>query len=435
MPAARRSPFVPLSFGAACGLLLGTGLVFAHNARGHLHEDDSHEGRSSWFRRRSHHRAPPPPSKQELYGTIPLYDNPGVERLIFEHISEEYNDLGQIERGEVEVTVRENVFSQIGVVDTKGTRDMYFAWLDAAREQVLRRRVQHIKKLNKMSIRSVPKEEEEEVGFTRGGEGNNPVVVKEINPWDLVSQEKELSIAIDRRPTAATETTSEPHTQAISDVPPAETVRPSAKHRADKFLLMTGLQSPSLVFCDIGSGVGNVCLQVLGEVPSCPKVVGIEIIPSRHKNAVIAFENAQRYFPTFFGSPPSSSRPLSIRRKGPLPTSQRKASFYEVDLVNCGKTLRDEQVGVIFSHSWMFDDSLMKKFADVVNATSKPEVAANEALGRPSSLWCVITSRPFLDNETGKPLLDPNVWELHSERQFSADWNPHSHFFMYTKKV
>eukprot|EP00164_Ancoracysta_twista_P010244 GFYU01015396.1.p1 GENE.GFYU01015396.1~~GFYU01015396.1.p1 ORF type:complete len:318 (-),score=32.74 GFYU01015396.1:29-982(-) len=317
---------------------------------------------------------------------------------------------------------------------------MYFAWLGAAHEYQLRKRLQHIRKLNRMSVHSIPKAAEESTPTKKEEE--------EGNRWDKESQEKEISNATNSGASPPSVVPFAP-IAAVSETAPCDKERNRRGGSMDKFLMMSGMQSPSLVFCDIGSGVGNVCLQVLGEVPVCPKVIGIEIIPSRHKNALIAFDNAQKYFPTYFGAPNTT---IPNRRRAPWHL-RKSAAFYEVDLVNCAQTLRDEKVGIVFSHSWMFDDDLMKKFAHVVNSVSKPVVVsapvpttktsaedatvavATRQYKLPPSLWCVITSRPFVDTETGEPLLDASRWELHSERQFSADWNPNSHFFMYTRKV
>ena len=432
------------SVGAACGLVLGTSVAYMQTSDNATNVENDHKNAKGRKHHPRHHRntIPSPPTKDELYGTTPLYDNPGVEKLIFEHVTEEYNDLGQIEKEEVQVTVQDNVFSQIGVIDTKGTRDMYFAWLGAAHEYQLRKRLQHIRKLNRMSVHSHPS------SAATKDESVPKKVVEEVSHWDNESQEKEISNATN---SGAASSAVAPAVAPVADVVPAPELDKDCKRgrgtSMNKFLMMSGMHPPSLVFCDIGSGVGNVCLQVLGEVPACPKVIGIEIIPSRHKNAQIAFENAQKYFPTYFGAP---STTISNRRRAPWHL-RKSASFYEVDLVNCAQTLRDEKVGVVFSHSWMFDDDLMKKFANVVNNVSKPVLVtaptpaatpaddAGAVVAKqyklPPSLWCVITSRPFVDTVTGEPLLDTSRWELHSERQFSADWNPNSHFFMYTRKV
>ncbi|EPY27069.1 histone-lysine N-methyltransferase, H3 lysine-79 specific [Strigomonas culicis] len=173
---------------------------------------------------------------------------------------------------------------------------------------------------------------------------------------------------------------------------------PSIKNSIQKELLAASNTSDTnveseIVFCDIGSGVGNICLQVLAET-NCKKTVGVEIIPSRHKAAQTAFANAQKMFPSIYRG--------------------KNALWVEKDLVQCASTLKKEGVNVLFSHSWMFDDDLMRQFTKVI--TEVPSIA------------CVITSRK-LDNH----LLQSTPLKLHSLAHFSADWNDKAPFYVYTR--
>lgn len=148
-----------------------------------------------------------------------------------------------------------------------------------------------------------------------------------------------------------------------------------------------------VVFCDIGSGVGNVCLQVLAET-KCPKSVGVEIIPSRIAAAEEASQEAKKLYADIF--------------------SHKEAVWLKDDLVNCASKLKEEGVTVLFTHSWMFDDALMKKLTEVV--------------AQVPSIECVVTSRK----------LDEKVLATTSLRQktlmfFSADWNDEAPFYVYGK--
>ncbi|KAH9593136.1 Histone-lysine N-methyltransferase DOT1 domain [Trypanosoma melophagium] len=227
-----------------------------------------------------------------------------ISPIIFHHLSEKYEELGQLDLGEEHLTVEPNVFAQIGVIDVDGIRKM---WTSVILPQL------------RLSI-------------TGGASLTN-----------------------------------------------VEGTIPKLEEKT--------------VFCDIGSGVGNVCLQVLAET-RCKKVVGVEVIPSRHRNAVIAFAKAKEYYPEFFGG--------------------KDAIFLQDDLVKCTSRLVEEKVSVVFTHSWMFDDELMKKLSKVV--VSVPTVR------------CVVTSRR-LDAE----VLSESPLKLVSKVYLSADWNEQAPFYVYTK--
>ena len=153
--------------------------------------------------------------------------------------------------------------------------------------------------------------------------------------------------------------------------------------------------SQPLVFCDLGSGVGNVCMQLLAET-SCNKAVGIEIIPSRHRAAVQAMDNAKKYYPAVF--------------------RDKDAVFQLQDVVGCADTLNREGVNVLFTHSWMFDDELMHEVSNVVKKT-------------PSLNW-VITSRPLDES-----VLKETPLKRHKVVNFSADWNEKAPFHVYSRNV
>ncbi|ESL10554.1 hypothetical protein TRSC58_01712 [Trypanosoma rangeli SC58] len=225
---------------------------------------------------------------------------------IFEHISQRYDELGQLEAGEEHLTVMSNVFAQIGTLDVDGIRKMWTS-----------------------------------------------VVIPQLR---VSMSGQALSNCIENLATKLEENT---------------------------------------VFCDVGSGIGNVCLQILAET-RCKKVIGVEVIPSRCHNAVIALENAKRYFPEYFAG--------------------KNAIFINDDFVNCVSRLTEERVNVIFAHSWMFDDDLMLKFTEVVTAVP--------------TVLCVVTSRRLADRALqGSPL------KVVSQIHLTADWNDQAPFYVYTKSL
>ena len=242
--------------------------------------------------------APPKPNYHE------------ISKLIYAHLDEHYESLGQLELGEEHLTVKENVFSQIGIIDVDGIRNMW-----------------------------------------------RSVVIPDVRPLTRPS-------------------------------PPKGSIG--------------GHDDAGVIFCDIGSGVGNVCMQVLAET-GCKKTIGIEVIPSRHRRAQEAFRRAMGLFPdVFFG---------------------KQAVFECVDLVDSASILNREGATVLFTHSWMFDDEVMDKLSKVIAETP--------------SVQCVITSRPLNErilaaaaggDREGKP----TRFSVHRLMHFSADWNDHAPFHVYT---
>lgn len=228
-----------------------------------------------------------------------------MKKRIYEHLSERYEELGQLEIGEEHITVQDHVFAQIGVIDDEGIRNM----------------------------------------------------------WRMISLD-------------------------VRQMQMPEHGMVSADHAQAK-------KQGSIVFCDLGSGVGNVCLQVLGET-SCDHVVGVEIIPSRHKAAMKAHENAVKYYPQAYD-------PLV-----------KRASFLLADIVGCETSLNAEGVNVLFTHSWMFDDDLMQKLGLLVR--SMPQLSM------------VITSRPIEPS-----LLKGTSLTRHKLVHFSADWNEAAPFHVYLR--
>lgn len=147
-------------------------------------------------------------------------------------------------------------------------------------------------------------------------------------------------------------------------------------------------------FCDLGSGVGNVCLQALLDTP-CRRAIGIEIIPSRAEYSRVAFRRAAEKF---------------------CPDALKGKSFvaYEFDITKCGALLNLQRVTVVFVHSWMFDDALMDAMAT--------------QLAKVSSLRLVVSSRPLsvptLSRKGGH-------WTSAGTVAARADWNAEAPFHVY----
>lgn len=152
------------------------------------------------------------------------------------------------------------------------------------------------------------------------------------------------------------------------------------------------------VFCDIGSGVGNICLQVLHD-SEVQKTVGVEVMPSRHRHAMAAMAAAKKHFPEKFSS--------------------KEAVFVKEDLVNCVQTLNDNKVTHVFSHSWMFDDELMNKFLEVIVKSE--------------TVKYVVTSRQFPEIRRGELRAVGFKLEENSPITLQADWNDESPFFVYKR--
>lgn len=220
---------------------------------------------------------------------------------IFSHITQEYDDLGQIQRGEESITVEPNVFAQIGVIDEDGVRKM---WSTAVLP----------------TLRDMKRE----------------LLTSNDTAWSEIEKDT--------------------------------------------------------IFCDIGSGVGNVCIQLLAET-NCKKTVGIEVIPSRIKASQEAFQNAVREYPEIF--------------------ENKSAVWYKEDLVDCEEHLRKEGVNVVFTHSWMFDDSVMEKLSSI--------------LANVPTLKCVISSRKLSESALKGRM------KFVSLTHFSADWNTEAPFYLYAK--
>lgn len=231
----------------------------------------------------------------------PNYKN--IRKDIFSHLTQHYEDRGELDLGEEAITVEPHVFAQIGIIDIDGVRRMWSGVV---------------------------------VPIIQQGYGSQ---LFKSSDSSAVEVEKEI------------------------------------------------------VFCDIGCGVGNVCMQVLAET-HCAKTVGIDVIPSRICAAETATGSAKKFYPEIF--------------------SYKEAHWHLEDLVNSAKTLNDAGVNVVFTHSWMFDDDLMKKLTTVID--SCPSIA------------CVVTSRK-LDMD----LLKNNKLQLQSLSHLSADWNDEAPFYAYGK--
>lgn len=224
-----------------------------------------------------------------------------MQPLLYKHLSEDYENRGELEIGEESITVQPTVFAQIGIIDVNGIRQM---WTKAV----------------------IP-------------------CLRAVQSSDFLKSSGESQADLERE----------------------------------------------VVFCDIGSGVGNVCLQVLAET-NCTKSVGVEIIPSRIAAAEKASEEAKKLFSDIF--------------------STKQAIWLKEDLVHSASSLKSEGVNVLFTHSWMFDDALMTKLTEVI--------------AQVPTIECVITSRK-LDEK----VLQSTPLQLKTLMFLSADWNDEAPFYVY----
>jgi hypothetical protein len=222
---------------------------------------------------------------------------------------EDYNNLGQVSRDEVAMTVLPNAYTQIGVLLPSGVRELFNIEID---------------------------EEEQETKSSK-----------------------------------------------------------SKSSTATSLLLPRALNEND-VFVDIGSGVGNINLQVFCETP-VKKSIGIELLPSRNAYADLARTICALFFSDLFGVDGTRELEFITGDFADKKNKEIKSAFNEAT--------------VIFSHSWMFPEELMVKFGERVL-----EDAPNVDL--------IISSRQV-------PQLDER-WIV-SRIELQADWNEKSPFFVYQK--
>ena len=232
-----------------------------------------------------------------------------IANLAYAAMTQDYIDLGQVDRDEVEHTVRDNAFCQMGVVTPKGLRDLF--------------------ELPQMKAK----------GSTR---------------LDLLS-------------------------------------------------------NPESTFLDVGSGVGNINLQVFAET-AVGRSIGIELLPSRHKWAELAKSIVKFSFPDLFEALPWASR------------KTRDLDFILADFCDPSDE-NNKQVAeafgdatLIFSHNRMFDDRVVKMFGYRI-------------LSEAPKARCIISQRPV-------PPLDALMRKWDRKLVFlETDWLRDAEFFVYMKKV
>lgn len=225
---------------------------------------------------------------------------------------EDYNNLGQVSRDEVSMTVLPNAYTQIGVLLPNGVRELF-----------------DIK---------IPGDEEDSTATAKKLNDNNELVLpRSLNEND--------------------------------------------------------------VFIDIGSGVGNINLQVFCETP-VKKSIGIELLPSRNAYADLAKTICALFYSDLFCD------------------GKRELEFITADFVD-GKNKAVKgafnEATVVFSHSWMFPEELMEKFGERI-------------LKDGPNVDLVISSRavPQLEKQN-------ESWNV-SRAELQADWNEKSPFFIYHKR-
>lgn len=149
------------------------------------------------------------------------------------------------------------------------------------------------------------------------------------------------------------------------------------------------------VLIDVGSGVGNVNLQVFCETP-VKKSIGIELLPSRNAYAEFAKTVCALFYSDLFCE------------------GKRDLEFITADFAvddNKAVVKAFNEATVIFSHSWMFPEELMVKFGDRI-IKDGPNVDL------------VITSRPIPQFGSA------SAWQT-SQAELQADWNEKSPFYIY----
>ena len=149
------------------------------------------------------------------------------------------------------------------------------------------------------------------------------------------------------------------------------------------------------VFVDVGSGVGNIALQVFTET-DVRRSIGVELLPSRHKWAEFASGLTRVFFAQLF-------------------EGGRDIEFVQSDFTDarCDTVFRDATI--VFSHSWMFDAELMRKFGDRV---------VKDGTG----VKYVISSRTVPQLEAAASWSSKLV-------HLQADWNADAPFYIYERRA
>ncbi|CCW60856.1 unnamed protein product [Phytomonas sp. EM1] len=149
-----------------------------------------------------------------------------------------------------------------------------------------------------------------------------------------------------------------------------------------------------IVFCEIGSKFGDICLQLLAET-KCTKTIGIEANSSLIQTSKEVAKRAQEYYPEVFNG--------------------KECIWIEDDFSNCTDILKKEAVNTIFTYERLIDKNLMEKLTSF--ARSVPSVK------------CIVTSQK-IDDELLKSASFGLTFVFHS----SSDWSKGSLLYVYQRQ-
>ncbi|CCD13549.1 unnamed protein product [Trypanosoma congolense IL3000] len=96
--------------------------------------------------------------------------------------------------------------------------------------------------------------------------------------------------------------------------------------------------------------------------------------------------------------------------------ARKEVIFIRDDFVNCAERLAVENINTVFSHSWMFDDCVMKKPIELFVSRT--------------SLQCIVTSRPL-----DEVALDCSQLRDVSLIYLTLGWNTEASFCIYSRNT
>ena len=148
-----------------------------------------------------------------------------------------------------------------------------------------------------------------------------------------------------------------------------------------------GEKAGSIVFCDMGSGVGRFVMQTFMEMPRVSKSLGIELAPLRHQHALTAWDQLK-------SKAESIPQDINCQDGGDIVENATvefvQADFLEADL---------SEVTHMYISSLCFTEDMMY------------ELAAKLEHGAPN-LQCVATLRQFPKKFEKKGILDHKSYEV-----------------------
>lgn len=130
----------------------------------------------------------------------------------------------------------------------------------------------------------------------------------------------------------------------------------------------------SVVFADLGSGTGRLCIQAALELDTCESIVGIEIDPDRHAIALRRWDTVRNV----------------------ASTSPHRLMLYQGDLLKMDLS----KVTHVYVSSLCFDDKMVYRLSELLRSTPRIRVIASlrplDLIGPPSVVYLQMSwTKPF----------------------------------------